>query len=313
MSVLIIEDDSLWAVKLQHTVESLGLNVITIASSLEETRLLLEVQTPDLIIADVYLRDGKIFSLYKASKYLEIPTIFVTVSANQNDYKHAKRLRSFAFLVKPFHHHTLSSAINLIMSKQVLEKNAILEAEDNKRQINGAELKKMYTLLGDERVIGLFNLDEREQEILRKYWYELKPMSVIAKELKVSWQRVQRMYGKIIGKIKTKIVSNARHYKLFLEVASNKNRKLLLLEQSVAIQKKNVATTLQDADFSISIDSIAGFPTKWANILRERNIKTITDLVQYSKKELLRFRNIGPFVVLEIEKMLAGYGLKLKE
>jgi DNA-directed RNA polymerase alpha subunit len=46
--------------------------------------------------------------------------------------------------------------------------------------------------------------------------------------------------------------------------------------------------------------------------LWERDIKTIENLLQYSKKELSLFRKLGPFAVLEIEKVLANYGFELK-
>ena len=97
MKVLIIEDDSLWGARLQIAVERLGHEVIAVSNGLVDSKMYLEIQTPDLIIADIYLYDGKVFSLYKNKNLLAIPTIFVTGSNNENDYKQAKKLNQFVF------------------------------------------------------------------------------------------------------------------------------------------------------------------------------------------------------------------------
>ena len=70
--------------------------------------------------------------------------------------------------------------------------------------------------------------------------------------------------------------------------------------------------TLKEFNLKTSIDSIEELNTKWKNVLWEKEIKTIEDLLQYSKKELSMFKKLGPFAVLEIERSIAKYGFELK-
>lgn len=49
------------------------------------------------------------------------------------------------------------------------------------------------------------------------------------------------------------------------------------------------------------------------NALKENNVTTILDLVQYTEHDVLLFRGLGPHSLLEIRMILSNLGLKLKK
>ena len=124
----------------------------------------------------------------------------------------------------------------------------------------------------------------------------------------LSAQRIQWLYDKTLEKIKQKIFGNLPKYQEYLSITKNKKKKYELLKESVELQKVNI----KRIELKTSIDSLEDLNTKWKNVLEYKNIKTVEDLVQYSKKDLLLFRKLGAFAVLEIEKALRKYGFELK-
>ena len=297
MRVLIIEDDVMWQCKLQIIAERAGLDIAPIAASLEQAHAYLADKTPDLIIADIHLGDGDIFSLLNNKLYKTIPTILTTASENNQDFLKSKKLSNSAFVVKPFHSHTLLSAID------TLKRNL----KDDIR-ISNAEIRRFYKFIGDDTIISLFGLKETETYILKKRWSELKTFSEIGKDLRLSGQRIQWLYDKTLEKIKQKTFGNVPKYREYLNITKHKKNRLELLKESLELHKGKI----KKIELNSSINSLEDLNTKWKNILWDKNIKTIEDLIQYSKKELSLFKKMGPFAVLEIEKALSKHGFELK-
>ncbi len=205
-SVLIIEDDLLWQCKLQIIAERAKLNTIHVATNLTEAEQVLKNHKIDLIIADIHLEKENTFSLLTSKAHREIPTILTTASETRKDFLNSKKLTNNVFLVKPLHHHSLLSAIHLLNKNTIKDSNNI-PIEDNLK-ISTVEIKRFYKLLGNDNVIDLFKLNKIESYILKQRWNELKTFGTIGKSLKISGQRIQRTYEKIINKISVKTLSN---------------------------------------------------------------------------------------------------------
>ena len=191
----------------------------------------------------------------------------------------------------------------MLSTIDVLKKNL----KDDIR-ISTAEMRRFYKLIGDDSIISLFGLKETETFILKKRWSEFKTFAEIAEDLRLSSQRIQRLYEKALEKIKQKTFGNVPKYQEYLNIAKHKKNRLDLLKESVELQK----VSIKKIDLKTSIESLEDLNTKWKNVLWDKNIKTIEDLVQYSKKDLSLFKKMGPFAVLEIEKSLGKYGFELK-
>jgi len=305
--VLIIEDDVLWQCKLQIIAEQAGLDVAPLAANLTEAEFVLQSEEIDLIIADIHFNGENVFDLFNNNAYKDIPTIFTTASEAREDYLRAKKLANYVFLVKPFHHHSLLSTIQLLKKSTATIINKSEKIGNLK--ISMTEIKSLYKLLGDEELIDIFGLKPRESTILKKRWQEEKTFKEIGEELKVSGARIQNLYPKILNRAKNKIISNLPRYKDYLNFVKTKKNKLEILKNSVEIHKE----LSKDFDTKTTIESIEEIHTKWKNVLWNKKIKTIGDLLQYSKKELLMFNKLGPFAVLTIEKALIEKGFELKD
>ncbi len=306
MRVLIIEDEVIWQCKLKIIAEKAGLDVAPLAANLTEAELVLQSDEIDLIIADIHLEKENIFNLLSKKAYSEIPTIITTSSETREDFLKSKKLANCVFLVKPFHHHSLLSTISFLKNNNP-ESFKKIKIEDNLK-ISAVEIRSFYKLLGEEAIIDLFNLKEIESYILKQRWNELKTFSAIGKDLRLSSQRIQRIYYKIIEKIKVKTLSSVPKYQEYLEFSKHKKNRLEILKGRVEVQK----IPIKKIDIKTSIDSLEDLNTKWKNVLWGKDIKTIEDLLQYSKKDLSMFKKMGPFAVLEIEKSLLKYGFELK-
>ncbi len=309
MRTLIIEDDVMWQCKLQIIAEKAGLDIAPLAANIKEAEIILQTQKIDLIIADVHLQNESVFTLLINKTHREIPTILTTASETKDDFLMSKKLANCMFLVKPFHHHSLLSTINLLKKNNT--KNAD-EIEDNIK-ISAVEIRSFYKLLGEDAIIGLFNLKEIESYILKQRWNELKTFSAIGKDLRLSGQRIQRIYYKIVDKVRVKTLSSLPKYQEYLEFSKYKKNRFEALKDTVEFKKIISKNNIAKFDAKISIDSIEELNSKFKNVLWEKNIRTIEDLKQYSKRDLLMFRKLGPFAVLEIEKSLLKYGFRLKE
>lgn len=306
MKVLIIEDDMMWQVKLQIIAERSGLDIAPLAANIKEANHILDTQKIELIIADIHLDNENVFDLLTQKKYSTIPTILTTASESKEDFIKTKKLANCLFLVKPFHHHSLLSTIKLI------KKNSSIKITNNEKEgnfrVGTVEIKSLYKLLGDDEFLNILELTQKETTILKKRWQEEKSFKLIGEELRISGARIQNLYHKILIRAKNKIISNLPKYNDYLNFTKTKKNKLEILKSNVELQKK----ISEKYDLKASIESIDELSTKWKNVLWNKNIKTIDDLLQYSKKELLMFNKLGPFAVLTIEKALRERGFELK-
>lgn len=78
--VLIIEDEPIIAIDLEHLVRSLGHDVIGIARTQSEAREIISRRRPGLVLADIQLADGSsgIDAVNDLLKVVEVPVIFIT-------------------------------------------------------------------------------------------------------------------------------------------------------------------------------------------------------------------------------------------
>lgn len=112
INCIIIEDDINWKTKLQILLDEIGISIIGVASNVAEAISLLQKHKPCIIIADVILGNEKVFDLFDYDKrFTDIPTIFLTVSDKEIDYKKSQVVKKSLYLVKPVHKLTLKGSI----------------------------------------------------------------------------------------------------------------------------------------------------------------------------------------------------------
>lgn len=120
MRTLIVEDEMLLALQLEHEVESSGYRVIGLASDASEAIALVEREQPEFAFVDIHLRDGPTgidIGRYLASR--GIPFVFVSGNLKRIPADFAGALGA---IEKPYSANGLQNALSYL--------RAVLSGED---------------------------------------------------------------------------------------------------------------------------------------------------------------------------------------
>lgn len=139
--ILIVEDNFLFAVKLEKNLTQWGHQVIGICETGQAVLDLLKTETPTLILMDINLK-GSLNGVETAKriKHKEIPIVFTTGRTDEETFESAKETSGITYLVKPFDLMTLRGIIDfnpyLQLEKQPEEeKNDFLFLKRNKELV----------------------------------------------------------------------------------------------------------------------------------------------------------------------------------
>jgi CheY-like chemotaxis protein/DNA-directed RNA polymerase specialized sigma24 family protein len=110
--VMIIEDESIIAIYLQTLVEDLGHSVIGVATTHKEAVAMVEVDRPDLILADIRLADGSsgIDAVKEILEICDVPVIFITAFPER--LLSGERPEPTYLITKPFLNETVTATIS---------------------------------------------------------------------------------------------------------------------------------------------------------------------------------------------------------
>ncbi|MBI4301345.1 MAG: PAS domain S-box protein [Chloroflexi bacterium] len=129
--VLIVEDEAIEALDLQHRLASLGFPTPEIAHSGEEGVRKAEKTRPDLVLLEILLpgnMDG-IMAAEKIRSQFEIPVIYLTAYADENTVQRAKMTEPYGYIVKPFQERELNIAIEVSLYKSQMQRK-LRESEE---------------------------------------------------------------------------------------------------------------------------------------------------------------------------------------
>ena len=117
--ILIVEDEELYADKLEMLVEKLDYQHLATVDNSRDALALLENELPDLILMDIHIQgdhDGiELASMIQ--KTHPIPIIFITSLKDDLTFARASRTNPLNFLVKPFNELQLQRTIELTVKK----------------------------------------------------------------------------------------------------------------------------------------------------------------------------------------------------
>jgi len=125
--ILIVEDEELYADKLEMLVDKLSYEHLATVDNSKETLRILEKEIPDLILMDVHIRgehDGIELAGLIQKKHL-IPVIFITSLQDDLTFSRASRTNPINFLVKPFNDLQLQRMIELTVKKLSQLENSV--------------------------------------------------------------------------------------------------------------------------------------------------------------------------------------------
>ena len=139
--ILIVEDNFLFATKLEKNLVGWGIEVIGIFENAQSVLAFLEKSTPSLILMDINIKgDMNGIELAQKISNKEIPIIFITGRTDEETFEAAKCSSAISYLVKPFDLLTLKSLIEFnvfpkIESERPLVENKNLFLRKNKELV----------------------------------------------------------------------------------------------------------------------------------------------------------------------------------
>jgi DNA-binding LytR/AlgR family response regulator len=135
MRILIIEDDVIYATKLEIFLLELGYEVISVVDTISEGIKQFYATNPDVLIIDISLEgkyDGiKLAEKINSDQVNAKPFIFLTASEDNETFLKAKMTSPSAFLLKPFEKKSLQFAIEIAFqnfSNNAQPKNTSLDS-----------------------------------------------------------------------------------------------------------------------------------------------------------------------------------------
>lgn len=180
----IVEDELLIAEKIKMILTDIGYRVCEPVSNFKDALQLIEQQKPELVLQDINLGEEKdgIDIAKKINEQYHLPFIFLTANSDGATIERAKKVKPFAYLVKPFTKDELFASIEIAFNnfshinlladkppgdrkqqdyifirdghryiKLLFENIVYIESRDNYIEINTTDKKKLITrnTLGD--------------------------------------------------------------------------------------------------------------------------------------------------------------------
>ena len=114
--ILIVEDESIVALDIKMSLESLRYIVTGIAKNFTQALDKIEVLLPELILMDINLKKSKdgINTAHEIQKKYNIPIIYLTAYTDEKTIQRAVQTNPVGYLVKPFNPEELNLSIQLM-------------------------------------------------------------------------------------------------------------------------------------------------------------------------------------------------------
>lgn len=143
--ILVVEDERIVATGIRNMLGTLGYRVPAVVASGEEAIKKAAELHPDLVLMDIVLQgemDG-IEAAEQIRRRFNIPVIYLTAYADEATLQRAKLTAPYGYLLKPFNERELHAAIETALYKYMMEREAIVPAENPELEQALRELVKM--------------------------------------------------------------------------------------------------------------------------------------------------------------------------
>ena len=189
IKIIIVEDDPISSIFIESVFEHENYEIIGIATTLNDAKILLDSLKPDALICDVNLDGQVIFSLFSDDKYSDIPKLFITNHVDYNTYNSTQLVKKSAFLAKPTHTLTLLSSFELLLKQYPLVENKhdYITVRDKHSQI----IKLLYRDIAWIQAEGNYSIINT---IDNKKFVRRKSMKQIMRDLDNRFVQIQKAY-----------------------------------------------------------------------------------------------------------------------
>lgn len=116
IDILVVEDDPIDLISIKAKIRELGYNEPVFVDHKADFPALIQKIKPHLIISDIYYDKKPLgLALIDICKEHNIPLILMTADTRFDTFNLANQHDKVTYLVKPFHHFTLQSCIDMVM------------------------------------------------------------------------------------------------------------------------------------------------------------------------------------------------------
>ena len=192
------------------------------------------------------------------------------------------------------------------------------------KEITVRDIKEIYSLFADDVFMQYLGIDEKKILIMQMVWIKNLNFEQIAVTLNDTPANIKNRYDKAFHSIKWRINAVARLFDNYKKL-SEENEELWHMIQflktwsgKIDLHEKRKINPLGERllfpNYKIKLIDL-DFSVRALNVLHNGlNIETIADLMDYTRKDLLKTRNFGKKTLNEIETLLENkFGLKLRE
>jgi len=170
-NILIVEDESIVAKDIQHSLKKLGYTVLGICSSGEDAIKMAADVKPDLVLMDIMLK-GDMSGIEAASEIrekLNIPIIYLTAYADEATLSKAKVSEPYGYIIKPFKEIDLHTSIEMAIYKHEKQTDIKKERDFLFSLVENKESKDILFVKSNSRLVKVKTSDIFYIEALKDY------------------------------------------------------------------------------------------------------------------------------------------------
>jgi PAS domain S-box-containing protein len=169
IQILIVEDEYVIAANLQENLETLGYDVLGIASSATEAIETAGALRPDLVLMDIRLQ-GEMDGVQAAEQiwtHLQIPVIYVTGHSDKSTLDRAKITFPFGYILKPVKSKELYVAIETALSRYEREQllTTVLRSVGDGMIVTNTQGRILFLNRSAELLTGWQQVEARDREL----------------------------------------------------------------------------------------------------------------------------------------------------
>lgn len=170
-NILIVEDESIVAKDIQHSLKKLGYTVSGICSTGADAIKMAEDQKPDLVLMDIMLKDDMsgIEAAGQIREKLNIPVIYLTAYADESTLNKAKVSEPYGYIIKPFKEIDLHTSIEMAIYKHEKETDIKKERDFLYSIVENKDFKDIIFVKSNSRLVKVKTTDIYYVEALKDY------------------------------------------------------------------------------------------------------------------------------------------------
>jgi two-component system response regulator LytT len=169
-NILIVEDESIVAKDIQHSLKKIGYTVVATCSTGEEAIRTTEELKPDLVLMDIMLK-GDMSGIEAAAQIREkynIPVIYLTAYADESTLNKAKVSEPYGYIIKPFKEIDLHTSIEMAIYKHEKEADVKKERDFLYSIVENKESKDIIFVKSNSRLVKVKTSHSTMKDIEKK-------------------------------------------------------------------------------------------------------------------------------------------------